>query len=191
MDTLFYRMYLRQQPYSLQIFSNNFKTVPARAWLVDKYLNTKTEINLHDTTYYDFTPNPDTNSYRNRFMIVFNHQFIGTPVPVTKVVNQENPNTTGVANSVAVRATGVAMYPNPVNTNKVTLEFNDMDKGKYEVTVYSPGGQKLASRKIEHNGGNNMYPLPLNPSWSAGVYTISIAGEDQKKAINLRLVIGK
>jgi hypothetical protein len=190
-DTLFYRMYLRQEPYSLQVFFNNFETVPVRAWIVDKYLNTKTEINLHDTTYYDFTPNPDTNSYRNRFMIVFNHQFIGIPVPVTKAVNELNPNTTGVGNSIAVKATGVAMYPNPANTNKVTLEFNNMDKGKYEITVYSPGGQKLASRKIEHNGGNNIYPLPLNPSWAAGIYTISIAGDDPKKAINLRLVIGK
>jgi hypothetical protein len=190
-DTLFYRMYLRQEPYSLQIFFDKFATVPARAWIVDKYLNTKTEINLHDTTYYDFKPNPDTNSYRNRFMIVLNRQFIGTPVPVTKVINQENPNTSGVANSIAVKASGVAVYPNPVNTNKVTLEFNDMDKGKYEVTIYSPGGQKLANRKIEHNGGNNTYPLPLNPSWSAGIYTISITNEDQKKAINLRLVIGK
>jgi hypothetical protein len=191
MDTLFYRMYLRQEPYSLQVFFDNFAAVPVRAWLVDKYLNTKTEVNLHDTTYYDFTPNPDTNSYRNRFMIVFNHQFIGTPVPVTKAANEANPNTMGVVNSIAVKATGVAMYPNPASTNNVTLEFNNMDKGKYEVIVFSPGGQKLASRKIDHNGGYNIYPLPLSPSWSAGIYTISVANEDSGKAIHMRLVVSK
>jgi hypothetical protein len=190
-DTLFYRMYLRQQPYVLKVFTQNFESQPMRAWLVDKYLQSKTELSLHDTTLYSFTPNKDTNSYRNRFMIVFNRIFTGTPVPVTKVVNQENPNTSGVANSIAVKATGVAMYPNPVNTNKVTLEFNNMDKGKYEVMLYSPEGQKLASRKIEHNGGNNIYPLPLSPSWSAGIYTVSIVNEDPKKTINLRLVISK
>src|SRR4029079_15249628 len=65
-DTLFYRLYLRQEPYTLQIFTRDFSYMPlVRAWLVDKYMNTRTEINQKDTMLYNFTPNPDTNSYRN------------------------------------------------------------------------------------------------------------------------------
>jgi subtilisin-like proprotein convertase family protein len=191
-DTLFYRLYLRQQPYVLQIFTQNIAGMQlTRAWLVDKYLNTETEVNLHDTTLYNFTPNSDLNSYRDRFMLVFKRQFTGTPVPVTKVVNESDPNTTGNTNSFAATAGNVNVYPNPASTDKVTLQFGNMEKGNYEVTVYSPKGQKLSIRKIEYSGGTNVYTLPLNPSWAAGVYTINIANEDSKKAVNLKLVISR
>ena len=78
-----------------------------------------------------------------------------------------------------------------LSTNKVTLQFANMDKGNYEVTVYSPNGQKLASHKLEHNGGSNNYPLPLDASWAGGMYRISIIHEDLQKAVNLNLVISR
>ncbi len=192
-DTLFYRLYLKQEPYVLKIFTQNFKNVALRAWVVDKYLNTKTEINLHDTTLYSFTPNRDTNSYRNRFMLVYNRQFTATPVPITKAVNQNNPNETGSANSLAATALRqVTIYPNPVSTQKAMLRFNGMNKGNYEITVYSPKGEKLASHKINHDGSNNIYPLSLDASWANGVYSISILSSDNLTNItHLKLIIAK
>jgi hypothetical protein len=124
-------------------------------------------------------------------MLVFKRQFTGTPVPVTKAVNESDPNITGNTNSIAATTGSANVYPNPANTDKVMLQFGNMEKGKYEVTVYSTKGQKLSSRKIEYIGGTNVYTLPLNPSWTAGVYTINIANEDSKKAINLKLVISR
>jgi hypothetical protein len=57
--------------YVLQLFSANvLAKIPGRVWLVDKYLNQQMEINITDTTMYSFAPNSDTNSYRNRFMLV-------------------------------------------------------------------------------------------------------------------------
>ena len=113
-DTLFLKLYIRQQPYTLQLNVKNFESQPVRAWLVDKYLNSKKEINLSGTTLYDFTPNPDTTSYRNRFILVFNHQLATIPVPVSKVNNQSDPNITGVTNSNALEIGSVNIYPNPV-----------------------------------------------------------------------------
>jgi hypothetical protein len=193
-DTLFYRLYLRQEPYTLQIFTKDFSGMPLmRAWIVDKYLNTKTEINLNDTTLYNFTPNPDTNSYRNRFMLVFNRQFQATPMPVTRITNESNPNTTGVDdNSIASAASSVSVYPNPVMEIKnAMIKFNKMDKGDYEVIVYDAKGEKILSQKIQHDGGNNLYLLRSNASWAAGVYTITVSNEDSKKNTTLKLVISK
>jgi hypothetical protein len=51
-DTLFFRLYLKQQPYLLQFFSANLPAnIPGQVWLVDKYLNLQTEINIMDTGY--------------------------------------------------------------------------------------------------------------------------------------------
>ena len=71
-DTLFFKLYLKQQqPYTLQLFSENKADISMKAWLVDKYFNIQKEVNLSDTSLYSFIPNSDTNSYRNRFMLVF------------------------------------------------------------------------------------------------------------------------
>ena len=86
---------------------------------------------------------------------------------------------------------GLKLYPNPASTNKVALLFTGRDKGNYEITVYSPTGQKLASRILQHNGSSNNYTLPLNASWGAGVYRISIVHKASGKAVNLNLVISR
>jgi hypothetical protein len=44
---------------------------PSRhGWLIN-ILNIQKEVNLSGISLYNFTPNTDTNSYRNRFMLVF------------------------------------------------------------------------------------------------------------------------
>jgi len=178
-DTLFYNLLLKQKHYALQIFAGNLDPNSSpKAWLVDKYLNRKIVVNLFDTTVYNFVPTTDSNSYHNRFMLVFRHiRGEGN----TTAADMANTNTEGK----------VVLYPNPVTTNKATLQFTNMVKGNYEVTVYSSKGQKLASRKLHHDGGSNAYTLPLDASWAGGVYRISIIHEDSKKAVNLNLVISR
>jgi len=190
-DTLFYRLYLRQRSYTLKFFSQYFpKDLYLRAWLVDKYLDTKTEVNLYDTTLYNFNPNPDTNSYRNRFMLVLNRQLAATPAGVTKIINQADPGVTGVTNSITAKAGNVAIYPNPVTNGKAILQFNNMDKGSYEVMLYNATGQKLTGYQIQHSGGNNVYSLMLN-KWQVGIYSLVIINKNSGKLINLQLQISK
>jgi hypothetical protein len=184
-DTIFYRMYLKQQPYILQVLTKNFAAIPARAWIVDKYLHTATEIALNDDTVrYDFQANSDTNSYLNRFMLVFKRQFIATPVPVSKATNHGDSTTAGDAASIAAKTANVSIYPNPVITGeKVVLKFNNIAKGNYEVSVYSLTGQKLLSRKIDHNGVNNIYTVRLPLSMAAGTYNLRVISS---KGINIK-----
>jgi len=181
-DTLFYNLRLKQEHYALKIFAANLAPdASPKAWLIDKYLNKKIAVNLFDTTFYKFESNSDGHSYRNRFRLVFKH--IKGDVAGTE-------NTAAGMASVEARSE-VKLYPNPVNTTKATLQFANMDKGNYEVTVYSPKGQKLASRKLQHGGGSNTYNLPIDASWEAGIYRISIIHEDSEQAISLNLVISR
>jgi hypothetical protein len=191
-DTLFYRLYLKQQPYALQIYSKNFTEISLRAWLVDKYLNTRTAVNLHDTTLYNFIPNADTNSYRNRFMLVYNRQYTATPVPVTKTTNTLHSLTTGNINSLDLKMGNISVYPNPIITGGTgMLRFNNMDAGQYEVAIYNPQAQKVSGLKITHNGGSNSYQLPVNTSWISGIYTINVVGQNLTEPVKLQLVISK
>jgi type IX secretion system substrate protein len=192
-DTLFFRLYLvKGTPYALRVYGQYLKPeLPARAWLIDNYLHIKTEINLYDSTLYSFAATDDTLTYRNRFLLVFNKQFVANRVPVTKVMNQSIPGISGIMNSIGVRASGVHIYPNPVSDDKVMLQFSNMAKGVYEITVYNSQAQKILNANYLYAGGDNTYCLSLSQSFASGLYSVVIVNEDSKKAINLKLVIDK
>ena len=162
----------------------------AKTWLVDSYLNTKREINLQDTTLYNFAYNSDTLSYRNRFMLVFNRQFVAKPIPVKKVINQNNPNISGIANS-GVKASSVTIYPNPVSDDKVMLHFINMVKGVYDITVYNSQAQKIVNASYTHAGGDDTYDLLLNPAFAQGVCNVVIVNNNSKETFNLKLEISR
>ncbi len=182
-DTLFYELYLRQQPYTLKIFGNSaMLNVPGQAWLVDKYLNTKTPVNLNDTTLYNFTPNTDLASYRNRFMLVFKRTFKATPVATTM--------SSGGAVATTLESS-VSVYPNPVITGgKVSLKFNNMKADNYEVTISSLEGKTLSKKSVPHKGGNNNYELQLDARWVTGNYLITVSGT-KGYTTTAKLIIGK
>ena len=191
-DTLFYYLYsIKAQTYTLQIMSKNIPAGFPQAWLVDKYLNTKTTVVPGTPLLIHFTANSDINTYRSRFMLVFKRAFIATPVPVTKVANQANPGTTGSANSIAQQESSVSVHPNPVATGeKIMLQFSNMNKGRYQVTVTNTLGKALAERTIDHDGGSNTYSLQTDARWAAGSYFIKITGENGYSLVT-KLVISK
>lgn len=192
-DTLFLKSYLRQIPYTFQIYTQNFEGMPLiRAWLVDKYTNTKTELNLHDTVTYSFIPNADIKSSLDRFMIVFNRQLITNPIPVSKTTNKKDPNISGAANNIASTSRSVNISPNPVtNLKNARLQFNNMVQGNYEITIYSSKGQILSVQKLVHNGSNTAYSLAASASLASGVYRIIVLNEDSKQSLNLNLMINR
>ncbi len=178
-DTLFFRLYLRQQPYQLKLFGDNIADkFPSMACLVDKYLGTQTQVDLRDTSLYSFTPNTDTNSYRNRFMLVLNCSG-SKPANPAKV----NPQFALDKNA------GITVYPNPASENFTTLQFANMPKGNYETVIYNAEGVRLGTRIIQHSGGNNNHNLPLNPSWVSGVYSIRIINKTTGGVVNVPLII--
>ncbi len=181
-DTLFYKLYLKQQPYTLQIFGKDLEDIPGEAWLVDKYLNIKTTVNMRDTILYNFTPNTDTNSYRNRFMLVFKRRFKATPVAIT--MSSEGVEATTLKPAVTV-------YPDPAITGeKIVLQFSNMKAGRYEISVSSLDGKALSEKFIQHKGGNNSYDLQLDARWATGDYVIKITDEKGYNS-STKLVIGK
>lgn len=192
-DTIFYKLYLRQMPYALQIFAQNFPAnFPCKAWLVDSYLNTQKEINLKDTSVINFTPTADTNSFRNRFTLVFRKQLSTAPVPVSRITNQANSDIMGIANKHAAATGSASISPNPVsNASNAVIRFSNMAKGNYEMTVFNSKGQKLAVKKIQHTGKDAFYSLQTGDTWPAGIYLVLIQSEIDKSTINLQLVISK
>ena len=161
-DTLFFRLYLRQQPYALKLFSQDLpENLPGKAWLVDKYLNTQTKVNLYDTTVYNFTPNTDTNSYRNRFMLVFYHAKPGRPAVIDTLISK-------------IKA---RIHPNPVNGKTFKLVLNNAQKGNYTLNIYTTGGTLAATLKVSYEYGQNTCTITLPAVIISGTYIVQVMND--------------
>jgi hypothetical protein len=175
-DTLFLRMYLRQHPYLLQVFSQQLPpNLHGTAWIVDKYLQTETEIDLSDTTVYNFTPNTDTNSYRNRFMLVF------TP---------SKPGRAGIIDTFISRIKA-HIYPNPVSGKTFNLVLKNGKKDEYIVNIYALSGKLAVTRKISYVAGKYSYTITVPPYLAAGSYTVNILNGDGVCISSIPVIISK
>ncbi len=186
-DTVFIRVYLRQHPYTLQIFTRGVREdLPAEGWLVDKYLGTQTQLDIYHVNLYSFTPNSDTNSYRNRFMLVFNRT--GKKQQQDKGIKT---STNTVAGSSLVNGGSVSIYPNPVTAGTAMLNFNNMPAGSYQLIVYNAVGEKLSESMIRHSGGNTTYPLQVKSSWGSGIYNVRIVNTTEDNVKNISFILNK
>lgn len=176
-DTLFINMWgMKKQAYALQIVPKNLSLMPVSgAWLHDKYLNKETPLNLFDKTVYGFTSTADTNSYKNRFFIVFDKKtLIAKPVSLNK---QSSVNGK------------IAIYPNPLSGSIIKVAFVNMGKDNYSVELSNLSGKILINKNIVHPGGSSEYYINLNNVYSPGIYSIIISGKNAEKAIHLPLII--
>ena len=92
-DTIFYNLTnLRKQTYQFRFKPVNMGSASASAWLVDRYLQTETPVNLTDSTFIDFTITDDAASAAaNRFYLVF-RPVVVLPVTITSLSAIRNGN---------------------------------------------------------------------------------------------------
>ena len=72
-DTTFFKMWnMQYRNYRLQVITKNFNQPGLSAYLLDKFLETKTEIRIDDTTLINFTVNTNPASWNSlRFQLVY------------------------------------------------------------------------------------------------------------------------
>ena len=71
-----------------------------------------------------------------------------------------------------------AIYPNPViNNGQVSLEFQNLQKNTYTLTIFNQEGQKVMNQIIQHEGGNGVQTISLQKI-AAGIYTIEVRNQN-------------
>ena len=188
-DTLFLRMtYLNTNyPYALLIKPVNTPQA-TQAWLIDKYLNTKTSLKTTDTTLYDFTANYyDTTTYMRRFIIVYRKGLIATPVPIKKPIATPVP----VGATAKTLNGSVNILPNPVTESSFNINLVSISKGSYKAEIFASDGRLVLTKHIEHSGGTFSYKTNLPPGIAAGLYTVSITNSKNELIQKVSLVVSK
>jgi len=61
---------------------------------------------------------------------------------VVKIINESKPG-------------AISVYPNPITDNVIHLQFHQQPAGRYQIKLYSAGGQVLLSKGIHHTEGSS------------------------------------
>ena len=146
----------------------NDKLVPV---LLDAYLNTYTSISTSDTTTYVFNVNSSVAASKatDRFRVIFNaadaiaKSSIGTLASI-------NTSVTNVTDDKA----RVSVYPNPVTGNTFNLQMNNIEEGKYNVTMYNNAGVVVYTAAINQSAGSASHTIQLPANIVAGTYNLSV-----------------
>ncbi len=147
--------------YQFEVQAANFPS-NLNVYLFDIYLNTRTVIDAAGTTKKNFIITSDSASASaNRFSVVF-----------TNPAMEINPS--------------IIFYPNPTNTGSITLQFNNMPKGKYGVSVTNAAGQIILRKQIEHAGGSSSQAVDINKT--KGTYILEITKPDNSKFLGKVIV---
>ncbi len=68
----------------------------------------------------------------------------------------------------------ITVLGNPIKNKKIVLQFQDVDKGSFKITIVNNLGQQIVAKTIIHNGGNATIAIPLN-TIVAGTYQLKIS----------------
>jgi len=88
--------------------------------------------------------------------------------------------------NIAKTNAGISVYPNPVVGATMGLQFSNIDKGNYNISMFNSMGQKVFGSTVQHSGGNATKMIELPNAMAPGVYEVLISGGDNVK-INLRV----
>jgi len=74
----------------------------------------------------------------------------------------------------------ITLYPNPVTEGKLNIQLANLTTGKYLVSLYTVGGQKVFDKKVVITQSNSQISelLMLGNKLAQGNYQLRIANEN-------------
>lgn len=76
--------------------------------------------------------------------------------------------------------TSLAVYPNPVKGNTLTVQVNGMEKGRYVLTLHNAAGQEIMRKTLEHGGGHAIETVTVSQPLQKGIYHVVLQGKKEK-----------
>ncbi len=68
----------------------------------------------------------------------------------------------------------IVVYPNPTTFSEAKISFRNISSGNYSITLYDMMGKRTSLQKIEHLGGNSIYPLSVASKMTSGNYLMQV-----------------
>ncbi len=78
------------------------------------------------------------------------------------------------------KKSGVVVYPNPVQGDRLTIELNNAAQGIYMLQLYNSAGKLVFVTQIDHQGGSATQSVLLSRTMPAGVYSLRVVNKEMQ-----------
>ena len=110
----------------------------------------------------------------------------------SNILDTRQPNQNPVQEFTRIEETDnglVQIYPNPVISNKFSLQFNKLEAGEYTVQLTDVMGRLLLQRIINVGGKNQTEAITLTESAAKGFYLVKILDKNSKAVYSKKLIV--
>ena len=83
----------------------------------------------------------------------------------------------------------IMVYPNPVNDNRFTVQFSQLEAGVYTMTLSDVMGRQVVNRSININGVEHAENVNLNSANAKGVYLIKLTSQNSRQVYTKKIVV--
>lgn len=101
--------------------------------------------------------------------------------PVTELMSRNTPANSGDGK--------IAIYPNPVTSNRFVIQFNDLEAGNYTIQVTDVMGRQVLQQIVNISGDNHAQTVKLDPASSKGVYLVKVTDHSSRGVFSTKMVI--
>lgn len=83
----------------------------------------------------------------------------------------------------------IAVYPNPVTSNRISVQFNKVPQGDYTVELTDALGRSVMLRRITINNETQIQPLSLGEGSSKGIYMVKVYDVEKQSVFTQKVVV--
>ena len=83
----------------------------------------------------------------------------------------------------------IAVYPNPVTNNRVSVQFNKVPHGDYLVELLDIVGRRVTTRQVTINNETQVQPLSLSDGSAKGIYMIKVYDGTKQSVFTQKVVV--
>ncbi len=83
----------------------------------------------------------------------------------------------------------ISVYPNPVTSNRITVEFSKVPKGEYTVELTDVLGRAIQQKRITINTESQTQVLPLNESNARGIYMVKVFDREKQSVFTQKVMV--
>jgi hypothetical protein len=83
----------------------------------------------------------------------------------------------------------IGVYPNPVTTDQVTIQFKKVPVGNYVLELTDVLGRTVSQKRISINTENQVQTIALDKSNARGVYLVKVFDNTNQSVFTEKVVV--
>ncbi|WP_121352618.1 T9SS type A sorting domain-containing protein [Flavisolibacter nicotianae] len=83
----------------------------------------------------------------------------------------------------------VAVYPNPVTSSRISVQFNKVPKGEYTLQFTDMLGRSVMQRRVSITSQNQLQEILLNESHAKGLYMVKVLDAGKQSVFTQKVMV--